>query len=61
MAGLEAAGKTTILFERKLGEMVTAIATVLTWRWSTRTLASPCETSGARTRFALCGIITTRG
>jgi ADP-ribosylation factor 1/2 len=32
MVGLDAAGKTTILYKLKLGEVVTTIPTIGTWR-----------------------------
>ena len=60
MVGLDAAGKTTILYTLKLGEIVTTIPTIsFMWRpWSTRTSASLCGTWAARTRPSLCGTTT---
>ena len=60
MVGLDAAGKTTILYTLKLGETVTTIPTIgFTWRlWSTRTSASLCGTWAARTRPSLYGATT---
>lgn len=70
MVGLDAAGKTTILYKLKLGEIVTTIPTIgaclhivraLTRQvstsrpWSTRTSHSPCGMSVVRTRSVRCG------
>ena len=63
MVGVEAAGKVTILQKLKLGERVTIHHNDRLQRgrtWSTRTLVSPCGTSGAMTSSALCGIITAK-
>ncbi|VAI23959.1 unnamed protein product [Triticum turgidum subsp. durum] len=48
MVGLDAAGKTTILYKLKLGEIVTTIPTIKLW--STRTSASLSGMSGVKIR-----------
>jgi len=62
MVGLDAAGKTTILYKLKLGEIVTTIPTigfnVETVEY--KNISLPFGTSVARTRSARCGVITTR-
>ena len=69
MVGLDAAGKTTILYKLKLGEVVTTIPTIGTLLlrqastsrpWSTRESASPCGTLEVRTRLDPCGDTTFR-
>ena len=85
MVGLDAAGKTTILYNLKLGEIVTTIPTIgknapLAQRYliylehtltscfqvstlrlsSTRTFNSPYGMWVDKTRFGLCGDITSR-
>ena len=62
MVGLDAAGKTTILYKLKLGEIVTTIPTigfnVETVEY--KNIRSRCGTSAARTRSARSGATTTR-
>ncbi|CAI0551875.1 unnamed protein product, partial [Linum tenue] len=63
MVGLDAAGKTTILYKLKLGEIVTTIPTIgdlMLRLWNTRTLASPSGMLGVRTRSDPCGDTTSR-
>lgn len=69
MVGLDAAGKTTILYKLKLGEIVTTIPTIGTHYSqrcanqastsrlsSTRTSRSPCGMSVVRTRSVPSGV-----
>ncbi|CAI0626093.1 unnamed protein product [Linum tenue] len=63
MVGLDAAGKTTILYKLKLGEIVTTIPTIgdsMLKPWSTRTSASQSGTWGVRTRSDPCGGTTSK-
>merc|ERR1719272_2559156 len=62
MVGLDAAGKTTILYKLKLGEVVTTIPTigfnVETVEY--KNISSQCGMSGDRTRLGPCGGTTIR-
>ncbi|CAI0445739.1 unnamed protein product [Linum tenue] len=61
MVGLDASGKTTILYKLKLGETVTTTPTIgvsMLRQWSIRTLASRYGMSEGNRRLGHCGGIT---
>ena len=60
VVGVYTLGKTTILYKLKLGDLMTAMPTVVFngRLWSTRTSASPYRPWVARTRSDHCGATT---
>ena len=69
MVGLDAAGKTTILYKLKLGEIVTTIPTIGKWtilsfsrkkRFSTKIQASTSKPSNTKTFHSPCGMSADR-
>lgn len=63
MLGLDGAGKTTILFNMKLGEVIKSVPTIGSWdnkasimkQWSIRTLNSRYGMLEVKIRSGLCG------
>ena len=62
MVGLDAAGKTTILYKLKIGEIVTTKPTIVSmWKLSNaKTLALPCGMLADKTKLGHYGGIISR-